>query len=352
MKIAFFSDLHIGVHKNSTEWHKIALQWCDWFCKQCYQHNVDHIIFCGDLFHHRDSIDVRSLNVADAIVKKISNEYNVSMIVGNHDCYYKDKGIINSLKQWKDIKNLDIFFNKIGQDENDWDYKVIGNNNECKIIYAPWGSDLYKLPGGDILIAHCELNNFKLNNNRISDCKLEANTILDKIPVAFIGHIHTRSERSYGNDKKIIYVGNPYEMDFNDEGNTKGIYIYDTISKDITFIENTISPKHKKIFASKVDSIKSEELNNTIVKLVVDKQLNDDELTQIKSKISTSSPFYIADTDYIDNFKNLQTEDGEYDISGNSTLDVYIEEFIDKLDVEYKEEIKQKVLESYKQYND
>ena len=349
MKIAFFSDLHIGVHKNNTEWHKIALQWCDWFCKQCHQHNVDHIIFCGDLFHHRDSIDVRSLNVADAIVKKISNEYNVSMIVGNHDCYYKDKGIINSLKQWKNIDGVSIYFDKTGKDENDWCCEKIDN---CNIVFAPWGSDLYNLPDGDILIAHCELNNFKLNNNRISDCKLEANTILDKIPVAFIGHIHTRSERSYGNDKKIIYVGNPYEMDFNDEGNTKGIYIYDTISKNISFIENTISPKHKKVFASKVDSIKSEELNNTIVKLVVDKQLNDDELTQIKSKISTSSPFHIADTDYIDNFKNLQTEDGEYDISGNSTLDVYIEEFIDKLDVEYKEEIKQKVLESYKQYND
>lgn len=339
MRIALFSDLHIGVHKNDSEWQKIALLWCGWFCKELKKQKIDQIIFCGDWFHHRDSINVLSLNVANTIIKKISNICHLHLLIGNHDCYYKDTATINSIQQWSELDNVTVY--------NSLKTVAIG---DCKIIFAPWGTDMYNLPKGDVLIGHCELNNFRLNNNRISDCKLEANTILDKIPTAFIGHIHLRSERSYSNDKKIIYVGNPFEMDFNDEGNTKGFYIYDTESKTINFIENIISPKHKKIFASKIgDKL---DLSNNIIKLVVDKQLNDDELTQIKSKISTSSPFQITDTDYIDNFKNLQTEDGEYDVSGNHTLDVYIEEFIDKLDIEYKEEIKHKVLESYKTYND
>ena len=338
MKVALFSDLHIGVHKNSTEWQKIALKWCSWFCKEIKSQKIEHVIFCGDWFHHRDSIDVRSLNVANAIINAISKDCHLHLLIGNHDCYYKDTTSINSIQQWSEIDNVSVY--------NTLSNVQLDNNN---IVFAPWGTDMYNLPDGDILIAHCELNNFKLNNNRISDCKLEANTILDKIPLAFIGHIHTRSERTYGNEKKIIYVGNPFEMDFNDEGNTKGFYIFDTTDKSIQFIENNISPKHKKVFASKIDSIDQTEMSNAIIKLIVDKKIDDTELTQIKSKISTSSPFQITDTDYVDQYQNIQTETGEYDISNVSIEDI-IEEFVNKLDIEYKEEILEKTLNSYKSH--
>ena len=30
-KYAIFTDLHLGVHQNSSTWHGIALKWADWF---------------------------------------------------------------------------------------------------------------------------------------------------------------------------------------------------------------------------------------------------------------------------------------------------------------------------------
>lgn len=337
MKIAFFSDIHIGVHKNDPDWYKIALKWCIWFKQQLIEQKIDRVIFCGDFFHRRDVINVQTLNIGKKILDTISNVVPVEMLVGNHDCYYDDKTDVNSASPWK--SNNIIVHEKL-------DIKNIGGLN---FVFAPWGSDMYNLPKGDVLIAHCELNNFKLNSGRVSDCKLEANTLLEHIPLAFIGHIHTRSERSYPNGGRIIYVGNPFEQDYNDEGNVKGIYVLDTNTKDIVFVENKISPRHKKVYASKFNNENIDELKNTIVKLVVDKQINDDELTKLKTTLNTSSPFKVMDTDYIDQYENVQTVDGEYDIS-NGNIEQFIVEFIDKLDIKFKDIITEKTLNSYNKY--
>ena len=50
-KVAIFSDLHMGVHCNSSMWHKIATDWAKWFAMQLKEHNIKDVIFCGDFFH-------------------------------------------------------------------------------------------------------------------------------------------------------------------------------------------------------------------------------------------------------------------------------------------------------------
>ena len=44
MKIAFFSDIHIGVHKNDPDWYKIALKWCIWFKQQLIEQKIDRVV--------------------------------------------------------------------------------------------------------------------------------------------------------------------------------------------------------------------------------------------------------------------------------------------------------------------
>lgn len=338
MKVAIFSDLHIGVHKNSTEWYKIALKWCSWFTQELENNQIDAIIFCGDYFHHRDTINVQTLNIGKKILDVISRDVPVYLLAGNHDCYYDDKSDVNSVSLWKN-ENVHVF-----------DKLQTIRLDEQMFVFAPWGTNLQNLPEGDVLITHCELNNFKLNSGRISDCKLEASTLLDQIPLAFIGHIHLRAERVYKNNSKIIYVGNPFEMDFNDEGNLKGFYVYDTYTSDIQFIENTVSPKHHKVYTSNIiENNLSNIVNNSIIRIVVDKKIDDETFTKLKASIVALSPFQITDTDYIDKHENMQTDTGEYDIS-NSNIESMLVEFINKLDIQYKDEIKQKQLKLYQKY--
>ena len=125
--------------------------------------------------------------------------------------------------------------------------------------------------------------------------------------------------------------------------------ILDTNTKDIVFVENKISPRHKKVYVSKFGNENVDELKNTIVKLVVDKQINDDELTKLKTTLNTSSPFKVMDTDYIDQYENIQTVKGDYDIS-TGNIEQFIIEFINKLDIKFKDIIVEKTINSYNKH--
>jgi hypothetical protein len=77
-----------------------------------------------------------------------------------------------------------------------------------------------------------------------------------------------------------VYVGTPYEMDRGDRGNTKGFFVLDVSEKKITekFIENEVSPKHKKFDVFDVlemtpEQLKSE-IQNNFVDLTIDSEFS------------------------------------------------------------------------------
>ena len=43
-RVAIFSDLHLGVHTNSSEWHNYAVEWANWFKDECKRNNIKDII--------------------------------------------------------------------------------------------------------------------------------------------------------------------------------------------------------------------------------------------------------------------------------------------------------------------
>ena len=49
----------------------------------------------------------------------------------------------------------------------------------------------------------------------------------------FSGHYHTRS-----NDGRVFYVGNPYQMFWNDWNDVRGFNYFDTDTYELTHVEN------------------------------------------------------------------------------------------------------------------
>ena len=43
-RVAIFSDLHLGVHSNSSEWHNYAVEWAHWFKEECKRKNIKDLI--------------------------------------------------------------------------------------------------------------------------------------------------------------------------------------------------------------------------------------------------------------------------------------------------------------------
>ncbi len=228
------------VQQNNSSRQKILLDWAQWLNQQLQKNKIQDIMICGDLFHYRDEIAVNSLHVANEFFD-ILHQYNIIMITGNHDCYYKDNSLVNSLSILKGRPNITI----IDQCHSTTIF-------DKHVTFCPWGTKINEIKiKSDIIFGHFELLNFKMNNFKVCDHGDSPDKILEKGNKVISGHFHLRDRRKYKNGE-ILYLGNPFEMDFGDAGSTKGWYELDFTSLQTTFHQNNISPKHIKVQLSEL----------------------------------------------------------------------------------------------------
>ena len=334
-KVAIFSDLHLGVHQNNDFWLGISNKWADWYIEKLNEREIKKIIFCGDFFHYRDEISVKTLNFAKDLLDKFNN-FEINMITGNHDAWYKDTSEINSLSIFKGYKNIKIYDNLTSVSIND-----------KHVTFCPWGTKIDDIPQSDILFGHFELENFKMNAYKICDHGDDPEKLTKKSPLIFSGHFHREAVKTFNNDSsKIIYVGNPFEMDFGDIDSNKGFYILDFDSFEMEWINNNITPKHHKIMLSKlveckediVNTVFNEVLPGNIIKLIIDKNISSDHLDLLTTKFTSCKPLELR-IDYDINYNKIKIEnERSYDLSGVD-INQAIEEFINMLDIENRKDV-------------
>jgi DNA repair exonuclease SbcCD nuclease subunit len=337
--VACISDIHLGVHQNSHVWHDIAINFANWLDTTLKQKNIKDIIIAGDIFHNRHEIGVDTIHTAYKFFD-ILKDYNIVGITGNHDCYYKDKSDINSVAILNK-QNVRIFE----------DVAVFTEQNR-RITFCPWGTHLNKIPLSDIIVGHFEILNFKMNQHKVCDHGLETENLLDKAQLVVSGHFHYREHRKYKHNKSILYLGSPYELDFGDRDQVKGISILDLETLDIEFIENKITPKHRKIKLSELLNNKdrleniSNEIENNFISLCIDCNAKPQIIDLVVSKFAQFKPKHIR-TDY-NIFEPIQLSAAE--IEGFSIdIDTALQEFVNMLDTSVnKKDILDKCLELYK----
>lgn len=340
-KICCVADLHIGIHQNSIFWHETTLKWAAWLKQDLEQKSIQDIFILGDLYHYRDEIAVNTIHVVNEILKLWSN-FNIVIIVGNHDAFYKDRSDINSLSILNGWKNITIISTAT-------DTKLFGKN--C--AFLPWGADVTDIQKADIIFGHLEIESFKMNSFKLCDHGMKTKDLLNKAPLILTGHFHLRDERKY--DKgTIVYVGNPFEMDFGDTGSTKGYYILDLNDSSYEFHENKNSPKHKKVTLTDLTQLKSlsgndaqEIFNSNIVKLIVDKKITSDNIDILLKKLSLHNPFSLSVDYSLYNDNITVNDDQDCDLSGVD-INKAIEEFINILDIQNKKEVIEYCTELYK----
>jgi DNA repair exonuclease SbcCD nuclease subunit len=332
-KYAIFSDLHLGVHQNSPSWHKIANEWADWFISELKSKKINKILFLGDFFHSRSDISVNTLHVASDIIQKFK-DFEMKMIVGNHCSFLKEKTDIHSLSIFKGYPNIEII-----------DKPKMFNIGKRNVLACPWGTGIHDIAICDVMLGHFEIESFKMNTYKLCEHGFTPSSLCKKAPIIFSGHFHLRDERMY-KSSKIIYVGNPFEMDFGDTESTKGYYIIDFDTLEHVFYENTVSPKHKKIKLSEYDN-ESDLINNNIVRIIVDKNIDNDELEKYSANIKNKNPISLSFDNTI-SFNPVSEElDDEYDLSGIDMVKA-ISDFVDLLDIDNKEDVAKYTTELYK----
>jgi len=338
-RVGLISDIHIGVHQNSNIWHTIVLQWAKWYTKELRKHKIKDIIICGDLFHYRHEVAVNTIHVTNQVLS-LWKEFNIIMLVGNHDAYYKDRADVNSLALIDGWPNISVISET-----------TTANFFDKKCTFCPWGVTLKEIDDADIIFGHFEIESFKFNHYKVCDAGFKSSDLLDKSQLIISGHFHHREERNYESGK-ILYVGNPFQMDFGDINCTKGYYILDFETLQYEFFENKKSPQHHKLMLSEMLAKKDERWKKKVagnfVKFYVDKQVTSDDIDALLKMLTSLNPLSITvDYSHRENFK--LGEESDYDFSGVD-IATAIEEFINLMEIESddKKDVVDYTLELYK----
>lgn len=337
-RIGIVSDLHLGVHTNSTQWHDIAITWAAWLSNEFKRKGIKDIVFCGDWHHNRSEISVNTLQIS-ADILDIFKDFNLIAITGNHDVYYKHRTDVNSLSIFKTRDNVTIF-----------DKAVTFTAFDRVITLCPWNTNIVDIPKSDVIFGHFEIETFKMNAYKVCEEGMSIKELLQRSSLVISGHFHVRHEKRFGTGT-ILYVGNPFQMDFGDADNFKGYYILDLDTMEYEFTENTVSPHYNKISLSELityetitDEIKDIFYNN-IIKLKIDRNISQEDLNILTTKLNQLRPQMLS-VDYDINYNKISNNNKEKDLSGIDVSQA-IEEFVNLLEIDNKKDVLNYTFELY-----
>ena len=319
MKIAIITDTHYGARKGSKHLHDyFELFYKNVFFPYLEENGITTVIHMGDIFDSRKSIDLQSLEWSKRVVFEPLKKYKVHAIIGNHDCYYKNTNIVNSPELLlRTYPNIQVYSTA----------KEI-TIAKLKILLLPWinsenygvSSNLIKKTKAKIAMGHLELNGFRATRGHMMETGMDVN-IFDKFEKVFSGHFHTRS-----NDGKIFYLGNPYEMFWNDVNDSRGFHIFDTEDLTHTPINNPYKLFYNIYYEdTNYKLFNATEYANKIVKLIVRKKSKPKDFEKFIDKLYSVG---VQDLNIIENFDIQENEDFDIDEEENtlSILNRYIDE--------------------------
>lgn len=267
MKIALITDTHFGARSDSLPFDAFFKRFYDEiFFPTLVREHITTVIHLGDCFDRRKYINFNILKNCREYFFNPLEEYGmtVHMLAGNHDTYFKNTNEVNS---------LDLLLNEYNNIITYAEPDTLELDN-FNILMMPWiCSDNYaecmeaiKHSTAPVLMGHLELAGFVMHKGMASEGGMDPK-IFDKFDLVCSGHFHHRSR-----NKNIQYLGNPYELTWNDYDDPRGFHILDTATQDLTFIENPYRMFVRYVYDdSKIDpdDIDATEFAEKNVKLVV-----------------------------------------------------------------------------------
>ena len=321
MKVAIITDQHFGARKNSKHFHEYFLRFYnDVFFPTLEQEGITTIVDMGDTFDSRKGIDFSSLSWAK------NNYYDklrdmgcmIHSIVGNHTAYYKNTNDVNAidllLAEYDNIKTYseatEIKLDKLGVLLIPW----INSENEKKTLKVINKS---KSP---MAMGHLECKGFRIHRGYVMEQGIDVG-LFDKFEKVYSGHYHTRSD-----DGKLFYLGNPYEMFWNDLGDTRGFHIFDTETMEHTPVDNPYRMFYNIFYEDhNYQTFDTREYEDKIVKVIVRKKTNAKKFEKFIDKLYNSNVYELK---VVENFQLQESEDFEAFESEDtlSILNRYVEE--------------------------
>jgi len=267
MKAVILNDTHFGYKADSP----IVLEYfLSFFEEQLFpylkENNIKTIFHLGDVFDRRKYVNFKTLNQVRTRFLEPLREMGVKCIAicGNHDTYYKNKNDVNSPDLLlKDYHNINV----ISSAENIYIDGV-------QICMVPWicpenyqeSLDTIKNTKADLCMGHFEIAGFSMYRGMESHEGFSKD-IFKKFDLVFSGHYHHRSD-----DSHIYYLGNPYELTWQDYNDPRGFHLFDLQTRGLEFVHNTFTMFSRLEYDDKEKDpidLDAHDLKDCYVKLVV-----------------------------------------------------------------------------------
>jgi DNA repair exonuclease SbcCD nuclease subunit len=321
MKVLVITDQHFGVRNDS-------LVYVDYY-RKFYSNvvapfikkfNIKHVLCLGDTFDRRKSVNFNSLEAAKDMWFDTLETMGVqmTMLVGNHDIYYKNTLRVNApallLGEYGNIQIMD----------NPGEF-LLGS---LPVLGIPWICDenrsrtyeLLEQSTAPLCVGHLEFNGFESMPGIVMEHGIDQQPF-KKFEKVLSGHFHTKSSK--GN---IHYLGNPYELYWNDYQSPRGFHILDTDTLDLKFYRNPYTMFEKIYYEEKTHYIDVSHASGKYVKVIVQEkqdQLKFDRLVKMLYDVG------VADLKIIEDL-SMEFGDTEEDVETEDTLTL-LEKYIDEV---------------------
>jgi DNA repair exonuclease SbcCD nuclease subunit len=267
MKVAIITDMHFGARNDSIAFLDFFQKFYDnTFFPAIDDNGIDTVLILGDTFDRRKYVNFYALDRAKKMFfdKLEERGITVHMLAGNHDTYFKNTNEVNS----PDLL-LQEYSNVIVIDKPET--IVVDGTSICMM---PWicpenyqeSLDMMQNTKAEICMGHFEIAGFSMYRGMESHDGLDK-SIFEKFDLVFSGHYHHRSS-----DKHIHYLGNPYELTWQDYNDPRGFHLFDTDTRRLEFIPNPYRMFERLEYNDKdaepidLDAV---DLKNMYVKLIV-----------------------------------------------------------------------------------
>ena len=164
-------------------------------------------------------------------------------------------------------------------------------------------------------------------------------SVFKKYDRVWSGHFHHRSTR--GN---IQYLGNPYQMFWNDYKDRRGFHIYDTEEDKLEFIENPFEI-FQKVYYNDVENdytnVSTDPYKDSFVKVIVEEKRD---YTQFENFVDQLYRTGVHDVKIVETLVDTEAVD-DVDLSVKDTLTL-LSEYIDEIELSVDKTDLKKLMQS------
>ena len=336
MKVAIITDQHFGARKGSKFLHDYFKKFYDEvFFPYLKENDIKVVIDMGDTFDNRRNIDLWSLEWAK------ENYYNklrdlgitVHTIVGNHTAYYKNTNNVNAVDLLlREYNNVTVY--------SEPTEVMLG---QLPTLFIPWINQeneeqtlkLIQKTSCSCAMGHLELQGFRVNKQIVMEHGLESK-LFEKFQRVYSGHYHTRS-----NNGIVYYLGNPYEMFWNDVNDDRGFHIFDTETLQHTPVNNPYRLFYNIYYEdTNYQTFDTREYDNKIVRIIVRKKSDTKKFEKFIDKLYSSN---VAELKVVENFVIQESEDFEA-FESEDTLSI-LNRYIEEAEISLDKSIIQKMIQ-------